>query len=250
MAAKYYIPQRHYKPRRCVPLLVRFLTKVSIGDDCWEWLAAKRTGYGVIGKGGNGYNLPVLLAHRLSYQFFVGNIPKGLFVCHRCDNKSCVRPSHLFLGTNSDNIKDAVHKGVKIGCAKTPKFGTDNPAAKLTQEKVRGIRIQYATTPITYKELGKQYGVSWAMIGQIVKGNNWSGDIVDFSHKPRVNRQKGEGHPGAKLSMRNVKNIRRSYKSGSVRLKDLAEKYGVGVSAIHSIVKGRNWPIPTSIIDL
>ena len=93
----------------------RFWSKVNKTDGCWEWTAyLNKQGYGRYGIGSNVYR-----AHRLAFEEAYGPIPEGMFVCHKCDNPSCVRPDHLFLGTNSDNLKDCSAKGRHPNANKT-----------------------------------------------------------------------------------------------------------------------------------
>jgi hypothetical protein len=85
----------------------RFWSFVAKGDGCWEWTGYRgEQGYGVFSLGGKNHR-----AHRFSYAHNVGPVRSGQMVCHRCDNPSCVRPDHLFLGSGKDNAADCIAKG-------------------------------------------------------------------------------------------------------------------------------------------
>jgi hypothetical protein len=86
--------------------LTAFLSKFKVGNGCWEWNGAIACGYGILKVKGTNIG-----AHRFSYKIFKGKIPKNLFVLHVCDNRICVKPTHLKVGTQKENMKDCIERG-------------------------------------------------------------------------------------------------------------------------------------------
>lgn len=146
----------------------RFWVKVNIGNvaECWEWRAScSRDGYGQLQVGGRKGRR--VSAHRLSWELHNGKIPDGLHVCHKCDNKLCVNPAHLFLGTNADNMLDWKKKGL------SPK-GEKNPMSKLTEDVVREIR-RLSESGWTQRDLIEKFGVSQSSVSNIIhRKNQWA----------------------------------------------------------------------------
>jgi len=90
----------------------RFFDKIEITESCWNWKASKRNkGYGAFVWADESGKIIQGRAHRFSYEYHIGKIPNKIFVLHKCDNPKCVNPSHLFLGTNKDNVTDMMKKG-------------------------------------------------------------------------------------------------------------------------------------------
>lgn len=128
---------------------------------CWEWTAYRsKLGYGQFGWEGR----TVIAAHRASWILHMGAIPRGLFVLHRCDNRACVNPDHLFLGTQQENIADMVAKG-RQGGAK----GARNSGAKLTRDDVITIRRSSDTN----LQLAEAFGVASCTIWRARTGRKW-----------------------------------------------------------------------------
>jgi hypothetical protein len=143
----------------------RFWSKVQITRGCWIWTAALfNGGYGAFQDEGR-----ALGAHRVAWELAYGPIPKGLHVLHHCDNPSCVRLDHLFLGTDADNMTDRDRKGRQAR-------GLRHGSAKLTVKKVALIRKEYVPYRISYTVLAKKYGVHPETIGRVIRGENWSRD--------------------------------------------------------------------------
>jgi hypothetical protein len=140
----------------------RLLAKAATGgeNECWNWLASTSKGYGQIMVGQKPQR-----AHRVSFEIFHGPIPNDLHVCHRCDNKLCINPSHLFLGTNADNTADKVSKNRQHRLR-----GIAHGGAKLTDADVLAIRARIgAPAP----EVGRLYGVGPEAILAIWHRRNW-----------------------------------------------------------------------------
>ena len=117
----------------------RFFSKIAKRDSgCWEWIGNvnKGTGYGVIDMRDRNKKGKTVRAHRVSWEIHNGEIPTGLFVCHKCDNRICTNPDHLFLGTNLDNMQDARNKGRTLK-------GERQHQSKLNTAEVLRIRELY-----------------------------------------------------------------------------------------------------------
>ncbi len=148
----------------------RFWRKVEKSDGCWEWQGTiSPNGYGRIQEGGKG--TAHLGAHRVSYEMHKGPIPEGMVVMHSCDNRRCVNPAHLSVGTHSENTRDAVQKGRwhhKPPCKK----GESHSQAKLTEDMIREIRA-CPKDKVPGHVLAAKYGVRATTINAIRRGKSW-----------------------------------------------------------------------------
>ena len=157
---------------RARPLADRFLEKVDRSGDCWLWTGgttSPTSNYGVIGVNGG-----TKLAHRVSWELHRGPIPAGMQVCHHCDVPACVRPDHLFLGTQRDNMLDREAKGRGMRALhwdNRPAKGERHVCAKLTAAHVLAIRARLPQT--THATLAREYGVSRQAVSDIAEGRTW-----------------------------------------------------------------------------
>jgi hypothetical protein len=144
----------------------RFWPKVAKSDGCWEWQGSReRGGYGIIGAS---RHQRARKAHRVSWELHNGPIPAGLDVLHHCDNKPCVRPDHLYLGTNLDNARDRIERGLEAF-----RKGQANGNAKLTEADVRAI-IAALQAGSTQQAAANRFGVSQPTVSEIARRVTWS----------------------------------------------------------------------------
>lgn len=155
MTAKIYTPRGTSLKER---LEIRSNPNSATG--CWDFIGNKNpAGYGQLT-----INRKTFLAHRLSYALYVGPIPNGMHVLHRCDVRACMNPDHLFLGTHQDNMADKMSKGRHVA----PK-GTQHGSAKLTEANVLAIR---ADSRIQI-EIATAYGISQTAVCDIKNRKRW-----------------------------------------------------------------------------
>lgn len=151
-----------YNHHRSKSLDVRFWQRVNKTDSCWLWTGSKTArGYGQIA-----INQKPVTTHRLSWELAFGSIPDGMYVCHRCDVRNCVRPDHLFLGTQADNIRDCSEKG-------RMHIGEANGTAKLNESIVRDIRIKFKESKMSYAELAADFNISLTTAWNIINCKTW-----------------------------------------------------------------------------
>lgn len=135
----------------------RFWAKVNKTPSCWLWTAGLVNGYGTFG-----INYMTLRSNRVSYALHKGPIPKGLQVCHSCDNPACVNPDHLFLGTNHDNVLDKVKK-------KRQAKGEKSALSKLKESDILAIRKMN----VRQEDIAKKFNIDQSNVSYIKSGKTW-----------------------------------------------------------------------------
>src|SRR5580765_7764248 len=132
----------------------RFWARVKKTADCWEWTGSKSS---------NGYGLFMqppsrIRAHRFAYSMLRGEIPRGKWVLHRCDNRACVNPDHLFIGDNTANVRDMHRKGRGWG--------------GIGPETAYAILWRWASG-VPYKQIAAEHGVSYSVVQDIAQRRSW-----------------------------------------------------------------------------
>lgn len=140
-------------------------------NGCWNWTRSINSkGYGHFA-----LQRKDMLAHRMAWILKHGPIPPGLCALHKCDNRRCINPDHLFLGTKSDNSLDASKKGRRYIIPKAVmRKGENHGLAKLTNEQALQIFRQYFKRKTTMRQLSKEFGVCPQTICNIIHGKTWS----------------------------------------------------------------------------
>lgn len=153
----------------------KFWERVSKSDDeagCWEWIGGKMNGYGRMKIDG----VHLVQAHRLSYVLHYGDVPTGLIVCHKCNNRSCVRPDHLYAGTYKDNFDDMARAGNAFDISSTtnhsPARGARIGVAMLTDSQVIEI-YRLIREGARHRDLAARFGVGKTTITNIASGRSW-----------------------------------------------------------------------------
>ena len=160
-------------------VLQRIASKYLIDEvtGCWNWNAAfRKTGYGCLR-----YERKLVDSHRISYALYNGDIPSDICVCHKCDNRKCINPEHLFLGTKADNSKDMADKG---RAAKGDRHGTylhpesiakgeKHGQSKLSEKDIIQILNGYYFENEKVKDMVKKYPVGRRYIYRIIAGDVW-----------------------------------------------------------------------------
>ncbi len=142
---------------------IRFHSSYEKTDSCWNWTQRTLFGYGYFSFRGKSVR-----AHRFSWELVNGPIPGDLCVCHSCDNRRCVNPSHLWLGTRNDNIQDCKNKH-RLNRARHEAHSQ----AKLSMEKAGQIRLLYSGGGMTQASLAKMFSVGGTAIERIIKNKTW-----------------------------------------------------------------------------
>lgn len=209
--------------------------KISSGNKCWEWVGAMSgNGYGNFGFKGKTDK-----AHRVSWVIHNLNaIPEGMCVCHKCDNRACVNPNHLFLGTQQENMLDMVKKGRHVS---PDQSGEKHPRTKLTTRCVRNIRSLIAMGA-SCKKMASIYKLDSRAISSIKIGKTWKNVAAMDGLQKYLDSIKWVGSRSSFAVLKNedVIKIREELKRGKSG-RSLAREYNVDPTTISFIKNRKTW---------
>jgi hypothetical protein len=161
---------RKKRAKDCEPFTPEEIIASSIQDPvsgCWEWQhSMSKWGYGMVRR--NGRNMH---SHRASYIAFNGPIPSGMVICHKCDNRKCVNPDHLFVGTQKENLADARMKGRMFDPPQ--RRGEQNNKSKLSEADVAKIRSM-VSCGIGKTAIGRMFGIHRETVRRAAEGRTWA----------------------------------------------------------------------------
>jgi len=208
----------------------RFWAKVRKTSKCWEWAGASSNGYGYFNVAGK-----TVLVHRYSYALHNGEIPDNKQVNHRCDNACCMRPDHLYLGTQQDNMTDKrVRKRSAKGLAHGSKTRPDRLArgerhgnSTLSDADIQNMRERYAAGGISQNDLAKEYGLKQSSISSIILGKTRTDAGGPITNRGRV-----------RITESQVESILRKHAMG-ISQKRIAEDLGLGYNAVNEVCTGK-----------
>lgn len=151
----------------------RFFDKILVSDDgCWLWIGSlKPNGYAKFKSQHTQY------AHRYAYYAFKGDLVKGMYICHTCDNPRCVNPDHLWQGTPAQNILDCIAKGRKKSGITDWKIRMESKPhhwQKLTRDQVIEIKKLLLVGEMSRRQIAECFNIDHDHVGQIQRGERWA----------------------------------------------------------------------------
>jgi len=226
------------KPTRDTDI-ARFMEKVEKQPSgCWIWTATPSLAgtYGLFwldGQNMGSHCASVVLFHKKS-------IPKKMVVMHSCDDRTCVNPDHLSVGTYKENMEDMIQKG------RDRSLGSRNTQAKLTEAQVLSMRAEYVDRPGEIMRLSAKYQTSPSDVSGIIYGKSWKHISVTLGTDPFIGPvfmempPKGEIHHRAKITEDQVREIRQLAAQG-LGPTEIAAKFGLRKAQTSQIIRGKAW---------